>query len=196
MTKAVFLDRDGIINELVYDSVHGTVDSPIIASQVSLMYGISELIKEVSKMGFLTIVCSNQPSVGLGKTTLANFKAVSSKIQSLLKKDGAKLDYEYYCMHHPFTKIRKYQLDCDCKKPSLGLLLKATKDHDIDLSKSWMIGDGVDDIKAGKTAGCSTILLANLKSSENLRIIEEQLGDIKPDFIIKKLPEALKIITK
>lgn len=194
MKSAIFFDRDGVINEHVYDKEHGTVDSPLNPSQVRLVYGAHQLIKGVRGMGFVTIICSNQPAVGLGKITLKNFQAVTDKIQSLLKNKGATLDYQYYCMHHPFAKLKKYRVECECRKPKPGLLLKAAKEHNIDPSRSWMIGDGVNDVIAGKVAGCKTILLANIESLENLRIIEQQLGKIKPDFIIKKLPEALEII--
>lgn len=196
MNRAVFFDRDGVINELVYEPESGIVDSPLKASQVSLVYGIVKLIKAVKDLGFITVVCSNQPSVGLGKTTLKNFNAIRSKIKFLLKTQGAQLDLKYYCMHHPFAKIKKYKVSCNCRKPKIGLLKKAVKEHNIDLSKSWMIGDGVEDVIAGKNAGCKTILLANINSTENLRIIERQLGKIKPDFIIKKIPDSIEIIKK
>ncbi len=194
MKCAVFLDRDGVINELVYDSQHGTVDSPMFPSQVKLMYGIDELIKDINKTGFISIICSNQPAVALGKTTLKNFKAVTEEIKTQLKAKGASIDYEYHCLHHPFAKIKKYKIVCECRKPKTSLFLKAASEHHIDLKDSWMIGDGVDDIKAGKKAGCKTILLANINATENLRIIENQLGSINPDFIVKNLLEALKII--
>lgn len=194
--KAIFFDRDGVINELVYEKEHGTIDSPMVPSQVSLVYGVAALIREVKNLGFITIVYSNQPSVGLRKTTLKNFKAINKKIKLLLKKEGAAIDYEYYCLHHPFAKIKKYRLDCECRKPKLGFLLKAAGKFDIDLSKSWIVGDGVDDVIAGKKAGCKAILLANINAAENLRIIEKQLGNIKPDYIIKKLPDAAEIIRK
>lgn len=196
MKQAVFFDRDGIINELVYEPQTGTIDSPLTNKQVTLIHGISELIKKIRKLRFTIIVCSNQPSVGLGKTSLKNFQAVTGKILSLLKKGGATLDYQYYCMHHPFAKIAKYRIKCNCRKPNAGLLLEAASEHNINLKNSWIIGDGVDDVIAGQKAGCKTILLANITSSENLRIVERQLGDILPDFIIKKLPDALEIIKK
>lgn len=196
MKHAVFFDRDGVINELVYDRKHGNVDSPMEPSQVALMYGIVKLIKGVREMGFTTIICSNQPSVGLGKMTLRNFKAVDKNIDLLLKIKGELLNHKYFCLHHPFAKIKKYKVKCDCRKPKAGLFLMASKELNVDLSKSWMIGDGVDDVLSGEKAGCRTILLANIKSTETLRIIEEQLGDVRPDYIIKKLPEALEIIKK
>lgn len=196
MKKAVFFDRDGIINELVYDRKHGIIDSPMIPSQVNLVYGIAELVEAVKKTDFKTVICSNQPSVGLGKMNLKNFRAITDKIHSLLKNEGVTFDHQYYCMHHPFAKIRKYKLVCNCRKPKIGLFSKAAAEHNLDLSKSWMIGDGVDDIKAGKNAGCKTILLANINSAENLRILEKQLGETEPDFIVKNLIDASDIIKK
>ncbi len=194
MKKAIFLDRDGVINELIFFAEHGIVDSPLVSSQVKLVYGVDELITGVARLGFIIIVCSNQPAVGLGKITLRNLNSITEKISSLLKGKSAVIDKFYYCMHHPFAKLKKFKVECDCRKPKTGLFLKAAKEFDIDLSKSWVIGDGVDDIKAGKQLGCNTILLANIKSAENLRIIEQQLGSVKPDFMIKKLSQAIKII--
>lgn len=196
MNKAIFLDRDGIVNNLVYNPEQGVVDSPIASSQIELMFGVDQLIKGVKNLGFLVIVCSNQPSVGLGKITLNNLKKITEEINSQLKEKGLTIDDYYYCPHHPFAKLEEYKINCNCRKPNTGLFFKAADEHNIDLSESWMIGDGVDDIKAGKSAGCKTILLANINSSENLRIIEEQLGYQKPDFIVKKLPDALNIIKK
>lgn len=194
MNKAVFLDRDGIINELVYYPEAGIADTPINASLVGLVFGVDKLINIAKKLGFLVIVISNQPSIGLKKIKEKDFKSIEKKIVEFLLENGINLTASYYCFHHPFAKVKKYRLECKCRKPKIGLFLKATKEHNIDLSNSWMIGDGVDDVKAGKVAGCKTILLANISSAENLRIIEKQLGKIKPDFIIKKLPEAIKII--
>lgn len=194
MSRAVLFDRDGVVNEQIFDQENGTVDSPMVPSQVRLVYGISELIKGVKEMGFITIICSNQPSVGLGKISPENFKKVNKQISTLLKKKGAKLDYWYFCMHHPFAKLKEYKLECVCRKPKPGMLLKAARKHNIDLSSSWMVGDGVNDVLAGKAAGCKVILLANIESVANLKILEDQLNGIKPDFVIKKLPDAIKVI--
>lgn len=196
MKKAVFLDRDGIINELVFYPEQGVIDSPMTSSQVNLVHGIEQLIAEVKEMGFITIVCSNQPGVALGKIALSNLKDITNQIETKLKSAGVTIDKFYYCMHHPHAKSEEYKIQCDCRKPQTGLFLQAAKEFDIDFSSSWMIGDGVDDIKAGYRAGCKTILLVNLNSAENLRIIEEQLGEIKPDFIVKKLTEVPEIIRK
>lgn len=196
MKLAVFFDRDGVINELIFNPQHGTVDSPMLPSEVKLVYGIGGLIKGVKALGFTTIICSNQPAVALDKTSLKNLEAITKEIKRQLKAQGGVIDYQYYCLHHPYAKVKKYKLSCDCRKPRIGLFLKAAKEHDIDLSNSWVIGDGVNDVVAGNKTGCKNILLANTESMENLRLIQQQLGDIKPDFIIKRLPEAIKIIKK
>lgn len=194
MKKAIFLDRDGVINELVYNKEQGIVECPLNKNQISLVFGIIELLKVIRNLGFLIVVISNQPIVALNKTTLKNLQGIKKEVENQLEKEGVRLDKQYYCLHHPFAKKRKYKLICNCRKPGIGLIKLAAKELDIDLNQSWMIGDGVDDIKAGKNAGCKTILLANLTSTENLRIIENQLGKRKPDFMIKKLPDAIDII--
>lgn len=194
MHKAIFLDRDGIINELIYYPESGIIDTPINISQVKLVFGIDQLICKAKKFEYLVIVISNQPARGLNKIKDKGFDLIDKKINDLLLEKDVKLDAFYYCFHHPHAKLAKFRKNCNCRKPKIGLFKKAAKKYDINLSKSWMVGDGVDDIKAGKRAGCKTILLSNINSAENLRIIEEQLGKIKPDFIIKKLPDALDII--
>lgn len=196
MKNAVFLDRDGVINELVYFPEMGIIDTPIKTSQVKLVFGIDQLILQAKKLGFLIIVISNQPSIGLKKITEKDFILINNKVHSLLLKENALPDSFYYCFHHPYAKLVKYRRKCNCRKPKTGLFKQAAEEFNLNLSESWMIGDGIDDVRAGKAAGCTTILLANINSSENLRIIEQQLGKIKPDFIIKKLPEALEIIRK
>lgn len=196
MNKALFLDRDGVINELVYFPEAGIADTPINENQVKLVFGVDELITEAKKLGFLIIVVSNQPAVALNKIKEKEFDLINKKIRGLLTGKNAVLDELYYCFHHPFAKVSKYKKNCTCHKPKAGSFFKAAKQFNINLPKSWMVGDGVDDIKAGKKAGCKTILLANINSTENLRIIEKQLGNIKPDFLIKKLPEVIKILKK
>lgn len=195
MNKAIFLDRDGVINELYYDKEQGVIETPLVPQKVKLVFGITDLLKAVQKLGYLVIIVSNQPNLALKKTNQENFDLVVKRIMNLLKKEGIFVDGQYYCLHHPFAKIFKYKKKCSCRKPGIDLFLQAARDYQIDLQSSWMIGDGVSDVIAGKRAGCRTILLANIEAMENLSIIEEQLKGIKPDFIIKKLPEAIKIIS-
>ena len=194
MNKAIFLDRDGIINQLHYNAEHGVIESPLMPQQTHLVFGIIEFLKAAKKLGYLLIIISNQPNLALRKISRKNFDLVSSKILDLLKTESILIDGQYYCLHHPFAKILKYKQKCSCRKPGIDLFLQAAKNHQVDLKSSWMIGDGAMDVLAGKKAGCKTILLANLESTENLRILEKQLKEIKPDYIIKRLTDAVEII--
>ncbi len=194
MNKALFLDRDGIIDEMAYDAEFGTIDQPTNVDQVRLLFGAVDVIKQAKKLGYKTIIISNQPGIALGKMTEAGFAKIRTKIDELLAQEGAKIDAEYYCFHHPFAKVEKYKVTCECRKPKPGLLLQATNEHNIDLKQSYMLGDGVNDILAGHAAGVKTILLGNLLEAEYLRVLEKNLNGVKPDFIIKKLPEVNSIL--
>ena len=196
MKKAVFLDRDGVINEMVYNPEFGTVDSPLNPKEFKLIEGIAKAIKLFKKIGFLIIVVSNQPAVAKGKMSLELLEKIEKKMKRELAEERAHLDGIYYCLHHPDAsqvKVKKYLKNCDCRKPKSGLLLKAAKDLGLNLKKSFMIGDGLTDIEAGGRAGCKTIFLGNLKN-----YYYEAMGKrkIRPDFIAKNFSEAAKIIKK
>lgn len=194
--KAVFLDRDGVINEMVYNPEFGIVDSPLNPREFKLLAGVAEAVKLFKGIGFLTVVVSNQPGVAKGKMSLELLERIDKKMKGELAKREAHLDGVYYCLHHPDpqqVKVKKYLKNCDCRKPKPGLLLKAAKDLNIDLSKSYMIGDGLIDIEAGKQAGCKTIFLGNLKPYWYKTMRKRRL---KPDFIASNLLEALKIIKR
>ena len=95
--------------------------------------------------------------------TLDNFNKIDETMKAQLGKEGVSLDGEYYCLHHPEAMIEQYRIDCDCRKPKPGLILKAARDMNIDISQSWFIGDNLTDIKAGKNAGCHTLLLGKMR---------------------------------
>ena len=155
--KAIFLDRDGTINK--YVGFLRNIDD------FELLNGVSEAIKKINASGYLTIVITNQPVIARGEVSFAELDEIHNKMETLLGKDGAYLDAIYFCPHHPHKgyegEIPELKFDCDCRKPKPGLLIKAAEDFNIDLSKSWMIGDGESDVLAGKAAGCKTILLSN-----------------------------------
>ena len=115
-------------------------------------------------------------------------------MKSQLASQGASLAGEYYCLHHPDAADPKYKAVCVCRKPKPGLILQAVQDHDINLKQSWVIGDGINDVEAGRAAGCKTVFLANIKESKYLRLMEKHLGPAAPDFIARDFGEALKII--
>lgn len=155
--KAVFLDRDGTINKYV-GFLRNTDD-------FELLPGVVEAIKAINASGFLAIVVTNQPVIARGEVTYDQLQEIHNKMETLLGSAGAYLDAIYFCPHHPHKgyegEIPELKIECDCRKPKPGMLLKAAEDFNIDLSLSWMIGDGENDVKAGKAAGCKTGLIGS-----------------------------------
>ena len=151
--KAIFLDRDGTINKYV-----GFLTT---IYDFELIDGVSEAIKKINNSSFLAIVITNQPVIARGEVTIEELEEIHNKMETLLGIDGAFLDAIYYCPHHPqkgfIGEVPELKIQCDCRKPKPGLIIKAAKDFNIDLSKSWMIGDDENDVVAGESAGCKTI---------------------------------------
>jgi D-glycero-D-manno-heptose 1,7-bisphosphate phosphatase len=191
--KAVFLDRDGVINEIIYHKEMGIVDSPFTVEQFNLLPDVGKAINRFHNQGFKVILVSNQPGIGKDHYDMNVFEKIKEKMKIQIAKEGAKLDAEYYCFHHPEAKIEKYKKICNCRKPKPGMIINAAEDHDIDISKSWMIGDGINDIQAGHTAGCKTILIGRMKCYL-CKILEDE--GIKPDFIAENLYKASLITEK
>lgn len=156
--KAIFMDRDGTINK--YIGFLKNIDD------FELLPNVSQAIRKINESGYLAIVVTNQPVIARGEVTFNDLKEIHNKMETLLGNEGAYLDDIYFCPHHPHKgyegEIKELKFDCDCRKPKPGMLLKAAKDYNIDLEKSWMIGDSEIDIEAGKNAGCKTILLDGL----------------------------------
>lgn len=188
MNKAVFLDRDGVINELIYYQEQGIIDSPFTAKQFRLLPDVGEVIKEFRKMGFKVVLVSNQPGIAKGHFSKEVFEKIRKKMRNELAKEEASLDGEYYCFHHPEAKVEDLRKDCQCRKPKPGLLFQSAKELGIDLSQSWMIGDGLTDIKAGQAAGCKTILIGRMKC-ELCRLMDKE--DAHPNAIVADLLQAV-----
>lgn len=176
--KAVFLDRDGTINKYV-----GFLRN---INDFELINGVSEAIKRINASGYLAIVITNQPVIARGEVTYEELNEIHNKMETLLGNHGAYLDSIYYCPHHPDSgfdgEIKELKIDCDCRKPKPGLLLKAAEELNIDLSKSWMIGDSKNDIMAGKNAGCKTALIGN----------EDYKQDITVDSLLTFVNDTIK----
>ena len=189
LKPAVFFDRDGTLNRMVYDDTHGIMDSPRRPEQITLMPGATEAINRLHALHFQIIVVTNQPGIAKGTLTEARLDAVNQRLAELLAQQGAAWDALEYCPHHPSEGTRTDLIGpCTCRKPQPGMLLKAARERGIDLKRSWMIGDGLVDIQAGKAAGCRTILLTGLKVEQIERFI--QLKAV-PDFITPSLAEAV-----
>ena len=191
--KAIFLDRDGVINEIIYHKEMGVIDSPFTVEQFKLLPDVSKAINKFHSLGYKVIIVSNQPGLAKDNFTLKIFEKMKEKMRKELKKNGAEIDAEYYCFHHPYAKVKKYKKNCDCRKPKPGMILKAAKDHNIDLAKSWMIGDGITDIQAGQTAGCKTIFIGRMKC-DLCKLMEDEQA--KPNYIAPNLYKAALIIEK
>lgn len=162
--KAVFLDRDGTINKYV-----GFLRD---IEQFELLPGVAEAIKKINESGYLAIVVTNQPVIARGEVAVSELQLIHNKMETLLGAEGAYLDAIYYCPHHPHKgyegEVPELKIDCSCRKPKPGMLLKAAADFNIGLNNSWMIGDGENDIKAGKAAGCNTALIGTEDFGQNL----------------------------
>ena len=153
--KAVFLDRDGTINK--YVGFLRDID------QFELIEGVAEAIRRINALGYLCIVVTNQPVIARGEVTVPQLEEIHNKMETLLGLEGAYIDGLYYCPHHPHKgfegEIPELKFECECRKPKPGMLYKAAEDYNIDLSLSWMVGDGERDIQTGKNAGCRTALI-------------------------------------
>jgi D-glycero-D-manno-heptose 1,7-bisphosphate phosphatase len=193
MNHAVFLDRDGVINKIVYHPDMGILDTPFTPAQFELLPNVGKSIRLLNRLGLLTILVSNQPGIAKGQLNWKTFQAIEKKMFKLLNKEKAKLDGIYYCFHHPEAKVKEYRKKCNCRKPKPGLLLQAASDFHLDLKHSYLIGDGITDIQAGKSAGCITFLLGREKC-DLCRLLTEK--KVKPDFIVPNLYQAVKIIQK
>ena len=155
--KAIFLDRDGTINRYV-----GFVRKP---DELELLPGAAEAIRRINASGYLCIVVTNQPVIARGEVTPEGLEAIHRRLETLLGREGAYLDALYYCPHHPHAgypgEVPELKIDCGCRKPKPGMLLRAAEEYHIDLSASWMAGDGERDVGAGLAAGCHTALIGS-----------------------------------
>jgi D-glycero-D-manno-heptose 1,7-bisphosphate phosphatase len=180
--KAVFLDKDGtLIKNIPYN---------VNPDLIELSEGAAEGLKLLHKAGFKLIVISNQSGIARGHFIESDLDAVQKKIKELLKKAGLPLSGFYYCPHHPDGVLREYSLNCMCRKPRPGMLFKAAREFNINLSSSWMVGDILDDVEAGRRADCSTILLKNGNETE------WTLSPLRrPHYSVSNMLEAAQIIT-
>jgi len=186
--RAVFLDRDGVINRYVCDPEFGTIDSPATPDEFVLTSGVSQALKELHELGFLLIVVSNQPGIAKGRFSPTLLDATTQKMN---RETSGFLDAVYYCLHHPQAVLPEYREQCECRKPRPGLLLQAAREWDVDLASSYMIGDGVVDVQAGNAAGVATIFIGSRKCY--LCDEFERLGAV-PNFVAENLSAAAEII--
>jgi len=152
MNRAVFLDRDGVINE----------DPPHYAhriDQLSIIPGVTQAISKLKEAGYLVIVISNQSGIARGMYTHREVKKFNLAIELIINEKNGTIDKFYYCPHHPHGIIKKYSINCDCRKPKIGMIKEAVNEFSIDIKQSYLIGDKYSDIIAGINAGCTSYLV-------------------------------------
>lgn len=186
LRRAVFLDRDGTLNRMVHYPDHGLVDSPFLPRQLALAPHAAEALRRLRRKGFLLVLVSNQPGMAKGHMTRRSFEGIERAFDARLAAGGARLDAKYYCLHHPQARVAALRRRCACRKPGDGMLRQAAREHGIDLARSYMIGDGVVDVQAGRKAGCRTIFIGSFKP-ELWKLLGGGRG---PDHVARGLREA------
>lgn len=180
LRKAVFLDRDGVINR--------EVDHLARIEDIHLLPGVGQAIAELNARGYAVIVITNQSAIARGIISEDEVVALNSEIARRLAKHNAVIDAWYYCPHYSSGAIKKYAIDCLCRKPEIGMLTMAKKDFGIDMKKSFFVGDTTSDIFAGKRAGTITILVETGYGGTDKKY------ETHPHFIAKDLLGALSYI--
>ena len=180
LKKAIFLDRDGVINK----------DKCYVYKIKDFEFEKNALqgLKLINFKKYLVFIICNQAGIAKGHYTEEDFEKFDQWMKKFLFKKGIKITKTYYCPHHPKAKISRYRKKCNCRKPEIGLLLKAKGEFNVNLKKSYLIGDKTSDILTGEKAGCKTILIKTGYGGK------DKLFSVKPDYIAKNLLEAINLI--
>jgi D-glycero-D-manno-heptose 1,7-bisphosphate phosphatase len=184
--RALFLDRDGIVNELVFYPDTGEWEAPRRATDLKMRPDVAAAIRRASEAGWLVFLITNQPSFAKGKCTLESLQAVHARVLEELKRDGAAIAEAFVCFHHPESVVAGYGA-CECRKPSPFFIRSAAKKYDLDLAGSWMVGDQATDIETGRRAGCKTALV-EYEHSESKR------EGAEPDLVCADLNAFVQMI--
>jgi D-glycero-D-manno-heptose 1,7-bisphosphate phosphatase len=182
---AAFLDRDGVLNELVPDPVSGVPESPLSVAEVRLLPGAAASAAHLAQLGFALVCVTNQPAAAKGRVSIAQLLAVHDRVVQLLLESGVSLAASRVCLHHEQGVVPELSGRCDCRKPAPGMLLDAAGALGIDLGASWMVGDTDADIAAGRAAGCMTLLIRHPDS------VHKRLQAVKPDLLADSLADAI-----
>ncbi len=172
MKRALFLDRDGVVDELVYYPSHDEWESPRRVSDLRMIDGVSEPLRRFAEAGWLLFFVTNQPSFAKGKTSREELQEVHDAVVANV---DAPVTRSYICFH-------RSEDACECRKPKPYFLHEAAREFDVDLASSWMVGDQDSDLKCGRAAGCRVALIEH-RGSEHKR------GSVEPDLRVESLTE-------
>lgn len=184
--KAIFLDRDGTIIKYI----------PFLneVSQVELLPLSADAIKKINKSEYLCIIVTNQPIIARGESTVENLNEIHKRLETLLGEHGAYIDKIYYCPHHPDKgfdgEIAELKINCNCRKPKIGMIEQAVKDYNIDLTKSFIIGDSTLDIKTGENADIKSILVKTGQAGSDKKF------DVNPTYVAHDLYDAVGLLER
>ncbi len=182
MTRAVFLDRDGVIIREPPHYIHKL-------SQLNFIPKSADAIRLLNENGFTVVITTNQAGIAHGYFREEDTLTFNSAMIERLAQEGARIDAIYYCPHHPEAKIEKYRIDCDSRKPKPGMLTRAEKELNVDFKRSFLIGDKRSDIEAGKRVGCKTIMVRTGHGAEELKS-----NRIECDYIADDLYDAVEYV--
>lgn len=177
MNRALFLDRDGVLDQLVFYPSSNEWEGPRCLANLAMIEGITEPLQRFVDAGWLLIIITNQPSYAKGKTTMEDLRAVHDAIVARL---GVPITRSYLCYHHPHAIVPDLRIACECRKPGTQSLRDAARDFDLDLAASWMIGDQDSDLACGRAAGCKVALIENPRSAD-------KRGEVEPDLRVRDL---------
>src|SRR5438105_4106652 len=185
MHRAVFLDRDGVINEMVPGG--DGPDSPRSLSEFRLIAGAASAIKSFNELRLPVVVVSNQPGIAKGKLRAEDLDAMTAIMRLKVSEEFGVIDGLYYCLHHPQAVVVDYRVECDCRKPRAGLLTMAAREMSLTLGGSYMVGDQLRDMTAGKSVGCTTLFVTTGAPSH-------QPGEA--DYVCNDLADAARLIAE
>ncbi len=185
MKRAIFLDRDGVINEEV-----NYLSEP---DQLRLIPGAAAAIARLNAASLPVIVITNQAGVARGYYPEAQIEVVHAALAQQLTQEGAHIDRFYYCPHHPTEGLPPYRIECNCRKPKPGLLLQAAQDFDLDLQRCFVIGDNHSDIALSQSTGCRTVLVL---TGHGTRVWRDWNENFRPDQVASDLSIAVTWVLK
>lgn len=190
---ALFFDRDGVLNEPVWDEHTGSLESPLREDDVRLVSGAAQAVQRANDHGLTVVVVSNQPAAAKQVVTATRLRSVHDRVVELIAQEGGRIDSSYLCLHHPAGTDPSLGRTCTCRKPLPGLLEQAATDLGLALDRSWLIGDTDADIGAARNAGLAGVVLIEHPRSAHRRSPEIVDG---ADVVVSTVEDAMNAVVE